>query len=77
VSEPMLIVVAFWTNGDKSAEVAKALHDFETPNGFTRGAAVSFKRDVADDPEFQLVMRKLNLAEANGRPCGARVKVVA
>jgi hypothetical protein len=67
-AEPMLIVAALWTNGDKSAEVAAALHDFDEPPGFSRGSVVSFRLVQADDPEFRLVMRKLNLAEANQRP---------
>lgn len=64
----MLIVAALWTEGDKADEVSAALHDFETPKGFHRGAAVSFKRDQADRLDFAMTMRKLNLEEINERP---------
>lgn len=68
-NEPYLIVAALWTTGDRADEVSEALHDFETPAGFSRGAAVSFKRDQADAWDFTMTMRKLNLEEINVRPC--------
>ncbi len=67
-SEPYLIVAALWTTGDRCDEVSKALEGFKEPEGFSRGGAVSFKRDQADAWDFTMTMRKLNLAEINVRP---------
>jgi hypothetical protein len=69
MSEPLLIVAAFWSDTDCVAGVSKALQRFKTADEY-KGAAVSFTRAVADDPRFRRTMRELQLEEANVRPAG-------
>lgn len=66
---PYLHIAAFWCETDRCNEVADAVADkmFPRPEGF-RGSVVTFRYDVANSYDFQLEMRRLDLAEVNERP---------
>lgn len=68
MSEPLLIVAAFWSQTDVVDEVADAVGSqvFPRPDGY-RGAVVSFKLTVADSADFRRTMYRLDLAEVNDR----------
>jgi hypothetical protein len=67
MSEPYLVVCAFWTKAhgaDKTiGDAARALKVHGT-----RGAAVTFPLSEADRLDFRHTMRRLQLEEVNERP---------
>lgn len=65
---PYLIVAAFWCPVDITGSVSYALRAASFPRAEGRkGAVVSFGDDVASEWSFQMVMRRLDLAEVNDR----------
>ncbi len=67
---PFLILAAFWQHTDNTDEVADVLResDFPTPEGFSRGAVVAFRYEVANSFEFRRDLGRLDLDELNARP---------
>jgi hypothetical protein len=63
--KPLLHIAAFWIDGDDGDEIADYLQDRKLAK--SRGAVVTFSLDTANDPGFQRVMERLDLAEVNER----------
>jgi hypothetical protein len=62
---PYLIVAAFWQDDDNTEAVAEAVsrEKFPQPDGWPRGAVVSFRREVATDRHFLADLARFDLAE--------------
>jgi len=67
---PYLIIAAFWQAEDNTPEVAEALRVAVFPRvpGYSNGAVVAFRREVADSPAFRRDLARFDLAELNERP---------
>jgi hypothetical protein len=68
---PYLIIAAFWQATDDTDAVAEALREsngFPTPEGYSRGAVVAFRHEVADSLLFRHDLGRFNLEELNERP---------
>lgn len=78
---PYLILAAFWQEEDNTDEVAEAIRSevFPPVPGYSRGAVVAFRREVADSWQFRRDLERFDLGELNERPAetsegtGARV----
>lgn len=60
---PYVILAAFWSPDDVTDEVAAALRAFPTPDGYSRGAVVSFRREVAESPAFRRELALFDLED--------------
>jgi hypothetical protein len=67
---PYLILAAFWQEDDNTDAVAEAVKQerFPRPPGYSAGAVVAFRREVADSPGFRRDLGRFDLAELNERP---------
>lgn len=67
MSEPYLVVCAFWTKAHGADRtIGDAAAAIKLRN--TRGAAVTFARSEADRFDFRRTMERLQLAEVNDHP---------
>lgn len=62
---PYLVVVAFWQETAATDAIAEAVSSdrFPRPDGYRRGAVVTFRRDVALDSGFRRNLERFNLTE--------------
>lgn len=69
-SGPYLIIAAFWQDEDNTDAVAEAVKQakFPRPTGYSAGAVVAFRREVADSVAFRRDLAKFDLSELNERP---------
>ena len=67
---PYLIIAALWSDTDNTDAVADALprSTFPPVPGYSPGAVVAFRREVADSPKFRRDLERFDLAELNERP---------
>lgn len=65
---PYLIIAAMWHETDDTDAVVALLRGFSTPAGYSRGAVVAFRHEVADSLRFRVALAKFDLSELNARP---------
>jgi hypothetical protein len=67
---PYLIIAAFWQDEDNTDAVAEAVRMAKFPRvpGYSNGAVVAFRCEVADSFEFRRDLERFDLAELNERP---------
>jgi hypothetical protein len=67
---PYLIIAAFWQEDDNTDAVAEAVKQeaFPRPPGYSAGAVVAFRHEVADSLGFRRDLGRFDLEELNERP---------
>ena len=67
VEESVLVIAAFWTEGDAddlAKRVAEAIGEFK-PHPEAAGSVVCFRRATVEDATFKAILAKLDLAEVS------------